>query len=129
MRGAGEEAEAPQRAQQRERKRRSPDTLQSARFEIPEKLKRKSNGTTWHFARHRYCRTVGCKAAVTRGECCNRLSLRLDEAIETQVNTTQANATQAAEASALQKVASRFCAEPKQAQGIRTFANMLRFLA
>ncbi|WP_421917074.1 hypothetical protein [Mesorhizobium sp.] len=63
------------------------------------------------------------QAAITRSEHCNRLSLQLDEAIE-----TKADATQAAQATALQRRASQFCADHKQAQGIRTFANALKLL-
>lgn len=69
----------------------------------------------------------GAEAAVTRSEYCSRLGLQLDEAIETKTGPG-ANATEIAEATALQDKANRFCAERKQAQGIRTFANALRLL-
>ncbi|QPC91938.1 hypothetical protein [Mesorhizobium sp. INR15] len=63
------------------------------------------------------------KDAITRSEFCSRLSLQLDEAIETKAQTAQV-----VEATALQKEAARFCAERKQAQGIRTLANALKLL-
>jgi FKBP-type peptidyl-prolyl cis-trans isomerase len=63
------------------------------------------------------------ETAVTRSEHCNRLSQQLDGAIE-----TQADAAQATKAMALQKKANRFCAERKQAQGIRTLADALKLL-
>lgn len=63
------------------------------------------------------------QAAITRSEHCDRLSLQLDEALE-----TQASATQAAQATALQQRASHLCADHKQAQGIRTLANALKLL-
>lgn len=63
------------------------------------------------------------KAGLTRNELCSRLSRQVDEAIE-----THAEAVQAAAAKALQKKAARYCADRKQAQGIRTFANALKLL-
>ncbi|PZV39590.1 hypothetical protein [Mesorhizobium kowhaii] len=63
------------------------------------------------------------KAAITRSEHCDRLSLQLDQAIQTKAETTEV-----AEAMSLQKTAIRFCAERKQAQGIRTLANALKLL-
>jgi hypothetical protein len=63
------------------------------------------------------------KVSLTRNELCSRLSRQVDEAIE-----THAKAVQAAEAKALQKKAVRYCAERKQAQGIRMFANALKLL-
>ncbi|MFD1984069.1 hypothetical protein ACFSOZ_15540 [Mesorhizobium newzealandense] len=63
------------------------------------------------------------KAAITRSEQCDRLSLQLDQAIQTTAETTEV-----AEATTLQKTAVRFCAERKQAQGIRTLANALKLL-
>ncbi|MFD9898118.1 hypothetical protein ACHMW4_07665 [Mesorhizobium sp. UC22_110] len=63
------------------------------------------------------------EAAITRSERCNRLSQQLDEAIE-----NHAQAVQVAQAKALQKKATRYCADHKQAQGIRTFANALKLL-
>jgi len=62
-------------------------------------------------------------AGPTRSELCNRLSRQVDEAIE-----THAKATQAAAARALQKKGTRYCADRKQAQGIRMFANALKLL-
>jgi hypothetical protein len=69
----------------------------------------------------------GAEAAVTRSEYCSRLSLQLDEAIETKTDPG-ANASQIAQVKALQDKANRFCAERKQAQGIRTYANALKLL-
>lgn len=66
-------------------------------------------------------------AAVTRSEYCNRLGLQLNGAIQTKAGPG-ANAREIAEATALQHKANRFCAESKQAQGIRTFANALKLL-
>jgi len=63
------------------------------------------------------------KGVITRSERCSRLSRQLDEAIE-----THAKATQVAEAKGLQKQAARYCAEKKQAQGIRMLANALKLL-
>ncbi len=63
------------------------------------------------------------EAAVTRSENCARLSSQLDGAIATVADTSQA-----VQATALQKQANRFCAERKQAQGIRTLANALKLL-
>ncbi|MBN9243534.1 MAG: hypothetical protein J0I98_12155 [Mesorhizobium sp.] len=63
------------------------------------------------------------KAASARSELCRRLSRQVDEAIE-----THAKATQVAAAKALQKRGTRYCAERKQAQGIRMFANALKLL-
>jgi hypothetical protein len=63
------------------------------------------------------------KVAMTRSERCSRLSRQLDEAIE-----THAKAMQVAEARGLQKKADRYCADKKQAQGIRTLANALKLL-
>ncbi|WP_027160817.1 hypothetical protein [Mesorhizobium sp. WSM1293] len=66
-------------------------------------------------------------AAVTRSEYCSRLGLQLDGAIQTKAKPG-ASASQIAEATALQDKANRFCAERKQAQGIRTYANALKLL-
>lgn len=63
------------------------------------------------------------EAAITRSERCSRLSRQLDEAIE-----NHAQAVQVAQAKTLQKKATRYCADHKQAQGIRTFANALKLL-
>ncbi|WP_404927737.1 hypothetical protein [Mesorhizobium sp. ORM16] len=69
----------------------------------------------------------GAEAAVTRSESCSRLGLQLDGAIETK-DDLGASAIHLAEATAIQNKASRFCAERKEAQGIRTFANALKLL-
>ncbi len=66
---------------------------------------------------------VFAKAGISRSETCTRLSRQLDEAIE-----THAKAVQVAEAKALQKKASRYCAAKKQAQGIRLLADALKLL-
>jgi len=63
------------------------------------------------------------KASLTRSELCSRLSRQVDEAIE-----THAKAGQAAAAKALQKKAIRYCADRKQAQGIRMFADAMKLL-
>lgn len=68
-------------------------------------------------------KTVAAKVLVTRSERCSRLSRQLDEAIE-----KHAKARQVAEAKALQRRASRFCANKQQAQGIWTLANALKAL-
>lgn len=70
---------------------------------------------------------LAAQAAVTRSEYCNRLGLQLDGAIQTQAQPG-ASASEIAEATALQDKANRFCAERKQAQGIRTYANALKLL-
>lgn len=81
----------------------------------------------WHFVCHQCGRTVGCGSAVTRSESCSRLGLQFDGAIETK-NDIGASAIHLAEATALQNKASRFCAERKEAQGIRTFAKASKLL-
>jgi hypothetical protein len=63
------------------------------------------------------------KVLVTRSERCSRLSHQVDEAIE-----KHAKAVQVTEAKALQRKANRFCADRKQAQGIRLLANALKVL-
>ena len=69
------------------------------------------------------------KAAITRSEHCDRLNLQLDQAIQTKAGASEvADTTDLAEATTLQKTAVRFCAERKQAQGIRTLANALKLL-
>ena len=65
----------------------------------------------------------GAEAAVSRSEHCERLGLQLDQVID-----TQADATMVVEATALRKQAVRFCADHKQAQGIRAYANALKLL-
>ncbi|MDG4884092.1 hypothetical protein [Mesorhizobium sp. WSM4884] len=63
------------------------------------------------------------KVATTRTERCTNLSRQVDEALE-----THAASTQVAAAKALQRKGNRFCANKKQAQGIRMFANALKLL-
>jgi len=63
------------------------------------------------------------KAGSARSELCSRLSRQVDQAIE-----THAKAAQVAAAKALQKKGTRYCADRKQAQGIRMFANALKLL-
>jgi hypothetical protein len=63
------------------------------------------------------------KVAITRAERCSNLSRQIDEALETHATATQVTA-----AKALQKKGNRFCANKKQAQGIRMLANALRLL-
>ena len=70
---------------------------------------------------------LAAQAAVTRAEYCSRLGLQLDGAIQTKAKPG-ASASQIAQATALQDKANRFCAERKQAQGIRTYANALELL-
>lgn len=67
------------------------------------------------------------EAAVTRSEYCSRLGLQLDGAIQTKA-APGASASKLAEATELQNKANRFCAERKEAQGIRTYANALKLL-
>ena len=69
----------------------------------------------------------GAQAAVTRSEYCSRLGVQLGAAIQIKTDPG-ANVSQIAEATALQDKANRFCAERKQAQGIRTYANALKLL-
>ncbi|SFQ18026.1 hypothetical protein SAMN03159463_05891 [Mesorhizobium sp. NFR06] len=63
------------------------------------------------------------KVATTRTERCTNLSRQVDEALQTHAAATQVTA-----AKALQKRANRFCANKKQAQGIRMLANALKLL-
>jgi FKBP-type peptidyl-prolyl cis-trans isomerase len=63
------------------------------------------------------------KVAITRAERCSNLSRQVDEALETHATATQVTA-----AKALQKKGNRFCANKKQAQGIRMLANALKLL-
>ncbi|MDX8502732.1 hypothetical protein RFM99_30685 [Mesorhizobium sp. VK4C] len=63
------------------------------------------------------------KVATTRTERCTNLSRQVDEALETHAASTQVTA-----AKALQRKGNRFCANKKQAQGIRMLANALRLL-
>ncbi|HEY4191284.1 MAG TPA: hypothetical protein VGM46_01440 [Mesorhizobium sp.] len=68
-------------------------------------------------------KVASSKVLVTRSERCSRLSRQVDEAME-----THAKAVQVAEAKALQRKANRFCADRKQAQGIRILAQALKVL-
>jgi hypothetical protein len=63
------------------------------------------------------------KISSSRSERCSRLGRQLEETIETQAATKQVTAVKA-----LQKKAMRLCANKKQAQGIRAFANALKLL-
>ena len=63
------------------------------------------------------------KVAITRSERCTELSRQFDEALETHAAATQVTA-----AKALQRKGNRFCANKKQAQGIRMLANALKLL-
>ncbi|UDL88685.1 MULTISPECIES: hypothetical protein [unclassified Mesorhizobium] len=60
---------------------------------------------------------------LTRTERCTNLSHQFDEALETHATATQVTA-----AKALQRKGNRFCANKKQAQGIRMLANALKLL-
>lgn len=60
---------------------------------------------------------------ITRAERCSDLSRQVDEALETHPAATQVTA-----AKALQRKGNRFCANKKQAQGIRMLANALKLL-
>ncbi|TPJ57563.1 hypothetical protein [Mesorhizobium sp. B2-7-1] len=62
-------------------------------------------------------------APLTRTERCTDLSRQVDEALETHAAATQVTA-----AKALQRKGDRFCANKKQAQGIRMLANALKLL-
>jgi hypothetical protein len=64
------------------------------------------------------------KVPTSRSERCSSLGRQLDEALETHAAATQVTA-----AKALQKKGNRFCANKKQAQGIRVLANALKLLA
>ena len=63
------------------------------------------------------------KVAITRSERCTNLSHQFDDALK-----THATATQVAAAKALQRRGNRYCANKKQAQGIRMLANALKLL-
>ncbi len=63
------------------------------------------------------------KAPLTRTERCSSLSRQVDEALETHATATQVTA-----AKALQRKGNRYCANKKQAQGIRMLANALKLL-
>lgn len=60
---------------------------------------------------------------ITRNERCIDLNRQVDEALETHAAATQVTA-----AKALQRKGNRFCANKKQAQGIRMLANALKLL-
>lgn len=62
-------------------------------------------------------------APITRAERCSDLNRQVDEALETHAAATQVTA-----AKALQRKGTRFCANKKQAQGIRMLANALKLL-
>ncbi|RWN37863.1 MAG: hypothetical protein E5Y88_10365 [Mesorhizobium sp.] len=70
-----------------------------------------------------YAKVADTKAAITRSERCSDLSRQFDEALETHAAATQVTA-----AKALQRKGNRFCANKKQAQGIRMLANALKLL-
>jgi len=61
--------------------------------------------------------------SLTRTERCTNLSRQVDEALETHAAATQVTA-----AKALQRKGNRFCANKKQAQGIRMLANAMKLL-
>jgi len=67
--------------------------------------------------------TTAKVAPLTRAERCTNLSRQVDEALETHAAATQVTA-----AKALQRKGNRFCANKKQAQGIRMLANALKLL-
>ncbi|TIU29153.1 MAG: hypothetical protein E5W27_04165 [Mesorhizobium sp.] len=66
---------------------------------------------------------ASAKVAITRSERCSDLSRQFDQALETHATATQVTA-----AKALQRKGNRFCANKKQAQGIRMLANALKLL-
>ncbi|UVK46721.1 hypothetical protein BPNPMPFG_002425 [Mesorhizobium sp. AR07] len=63
------------------------------------------------------------ESAISRSELCSSLNRQLDEALETHAAAKQVTA-----AKALQRKGTRFCANKKQAQGIRMLANALKLL-
>lgn len=63
------------------------------------------------------------KTVVTPAERCSRLGRQVDEAIK-----TNASATRVAEAGPLRRKAVQLCASGKRAQGIRTYAQVLKLL-
>ncbi|RWM33100.1 hypothetical protein [Mesorhizobium sp.] len=65
----------------------------------------------------------GAKIATTRTERCANLSRQVDKVLETHTAATQVTA-----AKALQGKGNRFCANKKEAQGIRMLANALKLL-
>ncbi|PTE09784.1 hypothetical protein [Mesorhizobium helmanticense] len=68
-------------------------------------------------------KVANTKAAITRSERCSDLSRQFDQALETHATVTQVTA-----AKALQRKGNRYCANRKQAQGIRMLANALKLL-
>ncbi|MER8862489.1 hypothetical protein NKI19_02055 [Mesorhizobium sp. M0751] len=68
-------------------------------------------------------KVANAKVATTRSERCIDLNRQFDEALETHAAATQVTA-----AKALQRKGNRFCANKKQAQGIRMLANALKLL-
>jgi FKBP-type peptidyl-prolyl cis-trans isomerase len=68
-------------------------------------------------------KVANAKVSITRSERCSNLSRQFDEALETHAAATQVTA-----AKALQRKGNRFCANKKQAQGIRMLANALKLL-
>ncbi|MER8405748.1 MULTISPECIES: hypothetical protein [unclassified Mesorhizobium] len=68
-------------------------------------------------------KAADAKVATTRSERCIDLNRQFDEALETHAAATQVTA-----AKALQRKGNRFCANKKQAQGIRMLANALKLL-
>lgn len=68
-------------------------------------------------------KVANAKVVITRSERCSNLSRQFDEALETHATATQVTA-----AKALQRKGNRFCANRKQAQGIRMLANALKLL-
>src|ERR1044072_8854239 len=60
---------------------------------------------------------------ITRSVCCFDLNRQVDEALETHAAATQVTA-----ADALHRKENAFCANKKQAQGIRMRANALKLL-
>ncbi len=63
------------------------------------------------------------KATISRSERCTNLSYQLDDAFKNHATATQITA-----AKALQRRGNRYCANKKQAQGIRMLANALKLL-
>lgn len=68
-------------------------------------------------------KVANAKVVITRSERCSNLSRQFDGALETHATATQVTA-----AKALQRKGNRFCANRKQAQGIRMLANALKLL-
>jgi hypothetical protein len=66
---------------------------------------------------------ANAKVAITRIEHCTNLSHQFDDALKTHATATQVTA-----AKTLQRRGNRYCANNKQAQGIRMLANALKLL-